>query len=104
MSLLPWSSFCSVMIEGSITAPAAISSHMYPPPPAPAREYFVKYCAVGESDLAISAFMSSERLVLTEMSTGVMVIFFHGALITMRTASGSHHQLNLSLIHISEPT
>ena len=41
-----------------------------------------------------AARISGESVVLTEMSTGVMVIFFHGALITMRMASGSHHQLN----------
>src|SRR5204863_2972641 len=85
---------CFVMIVGSRYATAAISSHMYPPPPAAFDVYFVTYCAVGEFDAAIFFLRSAPNVVFTEMSTGVIVIFFHGALIAIRVASGSHHQLN----------
>ena len=40
------------------------------------------------------AFISFVKRVFTEISMGVMVIFFQGARNTMRAASGSNHQLN----------
>ena len=54
----------------------------------------VMNCAACEFDVASRRFRSSLSDVFTEMSTGVIVIFFHGALMAMRVASGSHHQLN----------
>ena len=44
--------------------------------------------------LAMVAFISVVKRVLTEISIGVMVTFFQGARSTMRVASGSNHQLN----------
>ena len=55
---------------------------------------FVMNCAASDFDVARRRFMSSLSVVFTEMSTGVIVIFFQGALMPMRVASGSHHQLN----------
>ena len=52
------------------------------------------YCATPFGDSPMRATSSSLWRVLTEMSTGVMVTFFQGALRTMLAASGSHHQLN----------
>src|SRR5436309_15564516 len=85
---------CFVMMLGSMNATAAISSHMYPPPPPALDVYLVTYCAARELDAAIFRLRSAPKVVLTEMSTGVIVMFFHGALIAIRVASGSHHQLN----------
>src|SRR3954447_6782347 len=56
--------------------------------------YFVTYCAARDDEAAICCLLASPSDVLTEISTGVIVIFFQPALITMRVASGSHHQLN----------
>src|SRR5271166_1500744 len=52
------------------------------------------YWAAGVFDLAISSIMDWVNLVLTEMSTVVMVIFFQGARRVMWTASGSNQKLN----------
>src|ERR1700737_3064198 len=76
-------------MEGSIRAAPAISSHMYP-----GKEYLSRYCVMGVAALAIVDFISVVKRVLTEISIGVMVIFFQGARRTMRAASGSNHQLN----------
>src|SRR3954452_6837691 len=77
------------MIEGSINAAPAISSHMYP-----GREYLSRYCVIGVLALAMAAFISVVKRVLTDMSIGVMVTLFQGARRTIRVASGSNHQLN----------
>src|SRR5437899_10559792 len=76
-------------MDGSTIAAAESSSHIKL-----STEYSVRYRATGVSALAMAALMSGPSLVLTEISMGVMAIFFHGARITMRTASGSNHQLN----------
>src|SRR5580765_1596796 len=77
------------MIDGSIRAAPAISSHIYP-----GREYLSRYCVTGVFALEMTAFISEVKRVLTEISIGVMVTFFQGARNTMRVASGSNHQLN----------
>src|SRR5436309_3608422 len=76
-------------MNGSTIAAAESSSHIKL-----STEYSVRYRATGVSALAMAALISGPSLVLTEISMGVMAIFFHGARITMRTASGSNHQLN----------
>ena len=48
----------------------------------------------GRIRFQIVAFISFVKCVFTEMSIGVIVIFFQGARSTMWAASGSNHQLN----------
>src|SRR5579872_2208275 len=81
--------FSPVMMDGSASAAADSSSHMKL-----GTEYFAKYLATGVSALAMAACICAVMCVLIETSMGVMVIFFHGARMAMRTASGSNHQLN----------
>src|SRR5437762_13465346 len=76
-------------MDGSTIAAAESSSHIKL-----STEYSVRYRATGVLALAMAALISGPSLVLTEISMGVMAIFFHGARTTMRTASGSNHQLN----------
>src|SRR3981189_3997066 len=89
MSMAMYSCFWPVVMEGSISTAPAISSHMYP-----GNEYLSTYCVIGVAALAMVAFISVVKRVLTEISIGVIVIFFHGARRTIWAASGSNHQLN----------
>src|ERR1700730_4633612 len=77
------------MMLGSSHAAAASSSQRYS-----SSEYLPIYCADGVPALAICSIKAFVNLVFTEISTVVIVIFFHGARRTMWTASGSHQKLN----------
>src|SRR5271156_6382113 len=89
MSMSMKNCVCSVMMVGSSHPATASSSHINS-----TSAYFARYCEAVLGDLAISAISSLVILVLTEMSTVVMVIFFQGEVRTMCTASGSHQKLN----------
>src|SRR3989442_15734396 len=79
-------------MDGSTIAAAESSSHIKL-----STEYSVRYRATGVSALAMAALISGPSLVLTEISMGGMAFFFHCARITMCSASGSNHHLNLQL-------
>src|SRR5947208_751054 len=77
------------MMLGSSQAAAANSSHKYS-----SSAYLPMYCADGAGDFAISSIMARLRRILTEISTVVMVILWHGEVRTICTALGSHQKLN----------
>src|SRR6184192_330262 len=84
-------------MDGSTIAAAESSSHIKL-----STEYSVRYRATCVSALAMAALISGPSLVLTEISMGVMAIFFHGARITMHTASGSNHHEFAAAIHAAD--